>query len=193
VRYTPLAVEGVHLVQMEPREDERGFFARSFAAEEFLEHGMLPAVAQCNVSFNHRAGTLRGFHLSLPPHAEAKFVRCTRGAILDVVVDVRPGSPTFLQHVAVELTADNRDALYMPPHVAHAYQTLTDDAEVLYQVSAPYVPGAEQGYRYDDPAFGVRWPLPVSVVSEKDAAWPAFDADAHAEASRASAAAGGAR
>ena len=137
---------------------------------------MRPEVAQCNVSFNHRAGTLRGLHLSLPGHPESKFIRCTRGAIVDVAVDVRPDSPTYLQHVAVELTAENRNALYLPPHLAHAYQTLTDDTEVLYMVSVPYAAGAEIGFRYDDPAFGVAWPLPVSAISDKDAAWPAFDA-----------------
>jgi dTDP-4-dehydrorhamnose 3,5-epimerase len=181
MKFTPLAVDGVHLVEMEPFSDERGFFARSFDTAEFEQHGMRAEVAQCNVSFNHRAGTMRGLHLSLPGHPEAKFVRCTRGAILDVAVDVRPDSPTYLQHVAVELSADSRNALYLPPHLAHAYQTLTDDAEVLYMVSVPYAPGAEMGFRYDDPAFGVEWPLPVSVVSDKDASWAPFDADANAE------------
>jgi len=175
VRYTELEVAGVHLVELEPHTDDRGFFARSFDTAGFEEHGMRPEVAQCNVSFNHRAGTLRGLHLSLPGHPESKFVRCTRGAVVDVAVDVRPDSPTFLRHVAVELSADNRSALYLPPHVAHAFQTLTDDAEVLYMVSVPYAAGAETGFRYDDPAFGVRWPLPVSVISDKDASWAPFD------------------
>ena len=175
MKYTPQAVDGVHLAQMEPHSDDRGFFARSFAGEEFLAHGMQSTVAQCNVSFNHRAGTLRGLHLSLPGHPESKFIRCTRGAIVDVAVDVRPDSPTYLQSVMVELTADNRDGLYLPAHLAHAYQTLTDDTEVLYMVSVPYAPGAETGFRYDDPAFGLTWPLPVSVISDKDASWPDFD------------------
>jgi dTDP-4-dehydrorhamnose 3,5-epimerase len=182
VRYTSLEVDGVHLVEMEPFSDDRGFFARSFDSAEFEARGMRPEVAQCNVSFNQRAGTLRGLHLSLPGHPESKFIRCTRGAILDVAVDVRPDSPTYLQHIAVELTADNHAGLYLPPHLAHAYETLTDDAEVMYMVSVPYAPGAEIGFRYDDPAFGVEWPLPVSVISEKDASWPAFDADANAAA-----------
>jgi dTDP-4-dehydrorhamnose 3,5-epimerase len=181
VKYVPQPVDGVFLVEMEPFSDERGFFARSYDSGEFAERGMRPEVAQCNVSFNHRAGTLRGLHLSLPGHPEAKFVRCTRGAILDVAVDVRPDSPTFLRHVAVELTADSRNALYLPPHLAHAYQTLTDDTEVLYMVSVPYAPGAEIGFRYDDPAFAISWPLPISTMSEKDASWPAFDADANAD------------
>jgi dTDP-4-dehydrorhamnose 3,5-epimerase len=181
VRYTELAVAGVHLVEMEPHTDDRGFFARSYDSAEFGQHGMRPEVAQVNVSFNHRAGTVRGLHLSLPGHPEAKFVRCTRGAVVDVAVDVRPDSPTYLQHVAVELTADNRSALYLPPHLAHAYQTLTDDTEVLYMVSVPYAPGAETGFRYDDAAFGVRWPLPVSVISDKDASWAPFDEAANRE------------
>ncbi len=181
MKFTPLAVDGVHLVELERREDERGWFARGFAAEEFAAHGLVPDVAHCNISFNHRAGTLRGLHLSLPGHPEAKFVRCTRGAIVDVAVDVRPGSPTYLQHVQVELTADSGAALYLPPHLAHAYQTLTDDTEVLYMVSVPYAPGAETGFRYDDPAFGVSWPRPVSVLSEKDGSWAPFDEAANAE------------
>jgi dTDP-4-dehydrorhamnose 3,5-epimerase len=169
------------VVELEPHTDERGFFARSYDSAEFGQHGMRPEVAQCNVSFNHRAGTLRGLHLSLPGHPESKFVRCTRGAVVDVAVDVRPDSPTFLRHVAVELTADNHRALYLPPHVAHAFQTLTDDSEVLYMVSVPYAPGAEIGFRYDDPAFGLEWPLPVSVISDKDAAWAPFEERANRE------------
>jgi dTDP-4-dehydrorhamnose 3,5-epimerase len=180
VKYTELGVAGVQLVEMEPVSDDRGFFARSYDSAQFEQHGMRPEVAQCNVSFNHAAGTVRGLHLSLPGHPEAKYVRCTRGAIVDFAVDVRPDSPTYLEHAMVELTADNRNALYLPPHLAHAYQTLTDDTEVLYMVSVPYAPGAEIGFRYDDPAFGLSWPLPVSVISEKDSAWPAFDPEANA-------------
>ena len=185
MKYTPLAVDGVHLVEMTPFADERGGFARSFDTAEFEAHGMRPEVAQCNVSWNHRAGTMRGLHLSLPGHPESKFIRCTRGAILDVAVDVRPDSPTFLQHVQVELSAENRLGLYLPPHLAHAYLTLTDDTEVLYMVSVPYAPGAEIGYRYDDPAFDLVWPREVTVISDKDAAWPAFDADDNASRFRA--------
>lgn len=180
--YTPLEVDGTYLVTMQAHVDARGFFARSFSVDEFVDHGMRPDVAQCNVAFTHRAGTIRGLHLSLPGHPEAKLVRCTRGAVLDVAVDVRPDSPTYLRHVAVELTADNRRALYVPPHVAHAYQTLTDDAEVLYMVSEPFAPGAEVGFRYDDPAFGIEWPLRVSMISDKDAGWPPFDEQANAAA-----------
>ncbi|WP_409331693.1 dTDP-4-dehydrorhamnose 3,5-epimerase family protein [Trujillonella humicola] len=180
MKYTELDVAGVHLVEMEPFTDDRGAFARSFDAAEFEALGMQPAVAQCNVSWNHRAGTLRGLHLSLPGHPESKFIRCTRGAIVDVAVDVRPDSPTYLKHVMVELTADNRHGLYLPPHLAHAYLTLTDDTEILYMVSVPYAPGAEIGYRYDDAAFGLAWPREVEVISDKDAAWPAFDPETNA-------------
>lgn len=127
---------------------------------------------QCNLSFNHRAGTLRGMHYQAPPATETKLVRCVRGAIFDVIVDLRPNSPTFLQHVGVELTAENRRALYVPELFAHGYQTLTDDTEVLYMVGEFYTPGAERGLRYDDPALGIAWPLPVSAISEKDLAWP---------------------
>lgn len=182
MKYAPLDVDGVRLVTMEPHSDDRGFFGRAFDVAEFAEHGMTADVAQCNIAFTRRAGTVRGLHLSLPGHPEAKFVRCTRGAIVDVVVDVRPDSSTYLKHVAVELTADNRAALYIPPHLAHAYQTLTDDTEVLYMVSVPYRAGAEVGYRADDPAFGVSWPIPVSAVSAKDASWPLFDHAANAAA-----------
>jgi dTDP-4-dehydrorhamnose 3,5-epimerase len=179
VKFTPLEVDGVHLVELERREDERGWFARGFAEEEFAAHGLIDEIAHCNISFNHRAGTVRGLHLSLPGHPESKFIRCTRGAIVDVAVDVRPDSPTYLKRVQVELSAENGAALYLPPHLAHAYQTLTDDTEVLYMVSVPYAPGAEVGYRHDDPAFGITWPTAVTVVSEKDTAWPAFDHEAN--------------
>jgi len=172
VRYTSTAVEGVLIVELEPRADERGFFARTFDATEFGRHGLDPHVAQANVSFNHRAGTVRGLHRQVPPHAEGKLVRCTAGAIVDVAVDVRPDSPTHGRHAMVELSAQNRTALFVPPYVAHGYQTLVDDTEVVYQVSGPYVPGAEQGFRHDDEAFAITWPLPVTTISAKDASWP---------------------
>ena len=181
MRFVPLEVDGAYRVEMEPFTDERGGFARSFDVETFEAHGMRSAVAQCNISWNERAGTLRGMHLSLPGHPESKFIRCTRGAIVDVAVDVRPDSPTYLRHVQVELSAENHVALYLPPHLAHGYQTLTDDTEVLYMVSVPYAPGAEVGYRYDDPAFGIEWPREVAVISDKDGSWPAFDPEGNAE------------
>jgi dTDP-4-dehydrorhamnose 3,5-epimerase len=175
VKYTRTAVDGVVVVDLELRSDERGFFARTFDAEEFAAHGLDSAVAQCNLSGNHEAGTLRGLHRQVPPYTEGKLVRCTRGAIVDVAVDVRPDSPTFGRHVMVELTADNRRALFLPPYVAHGYQTLVPDTDVLYQVSGRYAPEGEEGYRYDDPALGLTWPVPVSSVSDKDSSWPLVD------------------
>ncbi len=176
---TPLA--GAPIVDIAPIEDDRGFFARSFCRHEFEEHGLKPAVAQCNVSFNHKAGTLRGMHYQLPPAAETKLVRCTRGAILDAIVDLRPDSPTFGEHVAVELSEDNRRALYVPELFAHGYLTLTDGAEVTYQVGEFYTPGFERGIRWDDPALAIMWPRAVVVASEKDRAWPAFDPEERAD------------
>ena len=175
MRFVETELPGAYLIEPELLGDERGFFARTFCAREFTEHGLKPAVAQANLSFNRRQGTLRGMHYQLPPAAEAKLVRCTRGAIYDVIADLRPGSPTYLSHVGVELSEDNRIALYVPELFAHGYQALTDDAEVVYQVSEFYAPGHERGLRYDDPALRIEWPLPVSVVSEKDRSWPRFE------------------
>jgi dTDP-4-dehydrorhamnose 3,5-epimerase len=172
VRFTPTAVDGVMIVEIEPRIDCRGFFSRSFCMSEFADHGLDSAVVQCNVLYSHTAGTIRGLHLQVPPYREAKTVRCTRGAIADVAVDVRPDSATYGKHVMVELTADNHRALYIPPYVAHGFQTLAYDTEVTYQASGPYAAAGEDGYRYDDEAFGIVWPLPAAVISEKDANWP---------------------
>lgn len=166
------AIEGPAIVELERHSDARGFFARTFCIDEFGAAGLPTAVEQCNLSGNFKAGTLRGMHFQIAPYPEAKLVRCIRGAIVDVIVDMRPYSPTRLQHVAVELTADNKTALLVPPYFAHAYQTLVDDTEVLYQVSGSYEPSGERGLRYNDPDLGITWPLPVSVISAKDAAWP---------------------
>lgn len=163
---------GAWLVDFRRIEDERGFFARAFCAREFEERGLKPAIAQVNTSFNHRRGTLRGLHYQHPPAAEAKFLRCIAGAVYDVIVDLRPDSPTFRRHFGVELTAANRRAIYVPEMFAHGYLALTDGAEVLYSASEPYTPGVEGGLRYDDPALGIDWPIPVTVISEKDASWP---------------------
>jgi dTDP-4-dehydrorhamnose 3,5-epimerase len=167
-------LRGAFILDLEYREDHRGFFARTFCAQEFAAHGLKSVVAQCNLSFNHKAGTLRGMHYQIPPAAETKLVRCVRGAIYDVIIDLRPDSPTYGQHIGVELTEDNRRALYVPELFAHGYQALTDGAEVIYQVGEFYTPGYERGIRYDDPAFGIEWPLPVTVISDKDAAWAPF-------------------
>lgn len=168
MRFTPTPLAGAQLVAMEFAEDERGGFARSFCAREFERHGLDPVVAQCNVSWNRRRGTLRGLHYQAPPHAEAKLVRCTRGAIWDVIVDVRPDSPTFRRWYAVELSALNRLALYVPAGFAHGFQTLADDSEVFYQMSAFHAPGHARGLRWDDPLLAIAWPLPDPIVSERD-------------------------
>jgi dTDP-4-dehydrorhamnose 3,5-epimerase len=173
--FTETKLKGAFIIDVELRADQRGAFARTFCAQEFEHHGLKPTVAQCNLSFNHQAGTLRGLHYQVPPAAETKLVRCTKGAIYDVIVDMRPESPTYRQHIGVELTADNRRALYVPELFAHGYQALTDGAEVIYQVGEFYTPGYERGLRYDDPAFGINWPLPVTMISEKDSSWPLFE------------------
>lgn len=165
---------GAFVIELEERVDERGFFARGYCAEEFTAHGLNPTVVQGNVSFNHKAGTLRGMHFQYPPVAETKFVRCTRGALLDVIVDLRPESPTFGRHVAVELTADNRRGLFVPERFAHGFLTLEDRTEATYLVGEYYTPGYEDGLRYDDPELGINWPIPVAVVSEKDQSWTPF-------------------
>ena len=170
--FTKTNIEGVAIVDLVVKRDDRGFFARSFCREEFIANGLEPMVEQCNLSFNHKKGTIRGMHIQIAPHPEAKYVRCIRGAVLDIIVDMRPGSPTRFQHVAVELSQDNRRGLYVPPFFAHGYQTLTDDAEVSYQVSGGYAPQAERGLRYNDPVLQLPWPLPVTVISDKDRSWP---------------------
>ena len=172
MRFTETAIRGAFIVDLEPHADDRGFFSRAFCAREFAEHGMTTTISQVNTSFNHRRGTLRGLHYQDEPAPEAKLVRCVSGAIFDVLVDMRPGSPTYLQHVSVELTAANRRQLFIPELCAAGYQTLADDTEVTYQVSEFYTPETERGMRYDDPVLGIDWPLPVSAISTKDAAWP---------------------
>jgi dTDP-4-dehydrorhamnose 3,5-epimerase len=180
---TETHIADVAIIDLELREDDRGFFARTFDREEFVAAGLNPAVEQCNASFNHQAGTLRGMHYQLAYAPEVKLVRCIRGAIVDQIVDMRPDSPTYLQHVSVELTAENRRALYVPPMFAHGYQTLVDDTEVIYQVSGAYTPAAERGQHHADPALGLHWPLPVTKISGKDAGWALLDVDRAAAAS----------
>jgi dTDP-4-dehydrorhamnose 3,5-epimerase len=165
---------GAVVVEPERRADARGFFARSYCAREFEAHGLDPRVAQCNISFNPRRGTVRGMHFQRPPHAEAKLVRCTAGALWDVALDLRRQSPTFCRHFAVELSAENRKMLYLPEGFAHGYQTLADDTEVFYQVSAAYAPDHAGGVRWDDPAFDITWPLPVTMIAERDRTYPDF-------------------
>ena len=172
MRFEPAAIDGVFTVELERHGDERGFFARTFCEEEFRAAGLEPAVRQGNLSFSRERGTLRGMHYQVEPAPETKLVRCTRGAVLDVIVDLREGSPTYLGHVAVRLDAENRTALYVPRSFAHGFLTLEPDTEVNYLVSAPYTPEAERGLRHDDPRLGIDWPIPVAVISPKDAAWP---------------------
>lgn len=172
MRFEETRLLGAHVIDLEPIADDRGFFARSFCGREFEERGLQSVVAQCNVSFNTRKGTVRGLHFAVEPGAEAKLVRCTRGSIWDVIVDLRPDSPTYREHVGFELSAENRRALYVPIGFAHGFQTLTDDSEVFYQMSGPYVAEAHRAYRFDDPAFGIDWPLTVSALSDRDARSP---------------------
>lgn len=174
MKFVPLGVPGAFLVEIEPHADERGAFARTFCAREFAARGLADRLVQTSLSLNARRGTLRGLHWQAEPHAEAKTVRCVRGRIYDVLVDVRRDSHAFRQHVAVELDADSRNAVYVPPGVAHGFLTLEDDCEVHYAMSEFHAPEAGRGARWDDPAFGVVWPLPVTVVSERDRAWPVF-------------------
>jgi dTDP-4-dehydrorhamnose 3,5-epimerase len=169
--FTETKLAGAYVIDLERREDERGFFARAFCQHEFAEHGLKTLIAQANVAFNRDRGTLRGMHFQFPPAAETKLVRCTRGAIIDAIVDLRPESPTYLEHVAVELTAENGRALYVPERFAHGYQVLADETETSYQVGEFYTPELEGGLRYDDPRLGLEWPLPVREMSEKDRGW----------------------
>jgi dTDP-4-dehydrorhamnose 3,5-epimerase len=162
---------GAYRVRLERHGDERGFFARAFCREEFRDHGLEADVAQANLSVNRRRGTVRGLHFQLPPAAEVKMVRCVRGAVHDVILDLRPESPTFGDSLGVELDDENREMLYVPKGFAHGFQTLTDDAEVFYLVTAAYAPERERGVRYDDPRFEIEWPLEVSEISEKDRTW----------------------
>ncbi len=172
--WSELKLKGAYVYELEPIWDSRGFFARTFSAEDFAQSGLNPNVAQCNLSYNYKKGTVRGMHFQVEPALEVKLVRCVRGAIYDVIVDIRPDSPTFLQYVGVELSAENRRALYVPEMFAHGYQTLTDDVEIFYQVSENYAPQQARGYRYNDPLFNIEWPLPVSEISDKDKNGPDF-------------------
>ena len=173
--FSETILAGAFTIDLERREDERGFFARAFCRREFEQRGLQPLIMQANLAFNRKKGTLRGMHFQFPPKAETKIVRCTRGAILDIIVDLRPESPTYLQHVAVELNEDNGRALYVPERFAHGYQCLADDTETSYQVGEFYSPGDEGGLRYDDPRLGLVWPLPVGAISSKDVAWDYLD------------------
>ena len=172
--FSETELPGAFIVDLEPREDERGFFAREFCQEEFEAHGLKPVVVQANLAFNAKAGTLRGMHFQYPPAAETKLVRCVRGAILDIIVDLRPESPTYLRHIAVELNEDNWRALYVPERFAHGYQALKDKTVTSYHVGEVYTPSAEGGLLHDDPALCLKWPMPVSAISDKDRAFQSY-------------------
>jgi dTDP-4-dehydrorhamnose 3,5-epimerase len=175
--FTETKLPGAVLVELEPARDERGFFARSYCEREFRERGLATRFPQCNVSFNHARGTLRGMHYQLEPHAEVKLVRCTAGAIFDVIVDLRAGSPMRLQWTGVELSARNRSALYIPEGFAHGFLTLEDATEVFYQMGAFHEPGAARGLRWDDPTLAIDWPAAPAVISARDASYPDLDPD----------------
>lgn len=174
MRFTETKIGGAYILDAERIADERGFFARTWARDEFVAHGLNPDLAQCNVSYNRRKGTVRGMHWQSPPYAETKLVRCTAGAIYDVIVDIRPDSPTYREWVSAELSAENRRALSIPEGCAHGFQTLTDDSEVFYQITAYYAPEAARGMRWNDPAINLTWPLPITVISARDAEYPDF-------------------
>jgi len=175
MRFHEREIPGVFVIEPEIIADDRGFFACSWLPAEFEEHGLNARLLQCNISFNKARGTLRGMHFQNKPHQEVKLVRCTRGAIYDVAIDLRPDSPTRYRWVATELTSDNHSMLYIPEGFAHGYQTLTDCTEIFYQISEQYHPQSASGVRWDDPAFKIKWPLPVTVIAERDASYPLLD------------------
>ncbi|HJR76065.1 MAG TPA: dTDP-4-dehydrorhamnose 3,5-epimerase [Nitrospiraceae bacterium] len=165
---------GSYIIELERLDDERGFFARSWCEREFRAQGLDDRIVQCNISFNKKRGTLRGMHYQVDPHAETKLIRCTRGAIHDVIVDLRRDSPTYMRHVAIVLSAENRKMLYVPKGFAHGFQTLEDNTEVFYQMSDFYSPASSRGFRWDDPAFRIPWPQATRTISMKDLSYPDF-------------------
>lgn len=176
--FTETKLKGAYIIDVKRLEDERGFFGRSFCQREFEAFGLNTNAVQANVSFNKKRATLRGMHTQLPPYRESKLVRCTRGAIWDAIVDLRPESETFKQWIGVELTADSYRMLFVPEGFGHGFITLEDNTDVTYQVTGFYTPGAERGFRWDDPAFGIQWPIQPEIISDKDQAAPLFDMSA---------------
>lgn len=172
--FKELSLKGAFVLDLEPKEDDRGFFALSWSKEEFLKRNLDAELAECNVSFNKSKGTVRGMHFQAEPHGQTKLVRCTSGSIFDVIIDLRSGSPTFKKWEGFELSQENRRMLYIPRGFAHGFQTLEDSSEVLYQMSQPFDAASGRGVRWNDPAFGVEWPLPVSVISPRDRDYPDF-------------------
>lgn len=173
--FTETKLKGAFIIEPERSVDERGFFARTWCQGEFEEHGLNTSLTQCSISFNRKKGTLRGMHYQCPPHEEVRLVRCTRGSIYDVVIDLRPQSPTFKQWIASELTAENRRMHYIPEGFAHGFITLTDDTEVFYQMSEPYSGECARGIRWNDPAFGIEWPMEVEAISDRDRSFEDFE------------------
>jgi|HubBroStandDraft_5_1064220.scaffolds.fasta_scaffold23370_4 dTDP-4-dehydrorhamnose 3,5-epimerase len=171
MKFSETPLSGVFLIDVEPREDERGFFARTFCRREFEERGLESNLVQCSLSFNRLRGTVRGVHFQRSPWQEVKIVRCTAGAIFDVIIDLRAESPTFLKYFAVELSSANRRTLYVPKNFAHGFQTLADDTEVAYQMTEFYIPASAAGVRWNDSLFAIPWPLPVSMISDQDAGY----------------------
>jgi dTDP-4-dehydrorhamnose 3,5-epimerase len=174
MRFEDIGIGGAALIAPERREDERGFFARLYCVDELEKHGLAAPISQINTGVSPRAGTLRGLHYQSAPHDEVKIVRCVRGAVFDVIVDLRPDSPTYKRWFGVELSAANGLMLHAPQGTAHGYLTLADDTELIYMTNKPYAPGAARGVRYDDPAFGIRWPAEVRVISKADLGWEPF-------------------
>jgi dTDP-4-dehydrorhamnose 3,5-epimerase len=181
VKFTALPLAGAYAIDLEKRGDDRGFFARFFCEEEFAKHGLVNRFVQINTSLTGKEGTLRGMHYQLPPAAEVKVVRCVRGALYDVILDLRPHSPTFGRSVGLELSEDNRTMMYVPEGFAHGFLTLKPDTEAIYLVSAAYAPAAERGVRFDDPKFAIAWPRPPLELSEKDRKWPDYEPQFHGE------------
>ena len=175
MKFTQTKLKGAYIIELEKREDDRGFFARTFCKNEFTEHGLETRFVQANMSSNPKKGTLRGMHYQVDPHQEVKVVRCTKGAIYDVIVDLRKDSPTYKEWIGIELTDKNYKMLYIPKDFAHGFITLQDNSEVMYLVSEFYTPGAETGLRYNDPGFRIKWPVPVEIISEKDANWEDYE------------------
>lgn len=175
MKFTETPLKGAWVLDLEPRGDERGYFARAFCRKEFEAHGLEPKVVQSNVSYSRDAGTMRGMHWQKAPAEETKLMRCVRGSIYDVIIDLRPDSLTFLQHFGIELSATNRKMLFVPRGFAHGFMTLVDGSETLYMVSEFYTPECEDGLRYDDPKFDIKWPMAATVVSDKDLSWPLYE------------------
>ena len=168
-------LNGAYLIELEKFKDERGFFARSYCFREFEDLGLNPRIVQCNVSYNLKKGTMRGMHYQMPPHAEAKLVRCIRGAIYDVIIDLRPDSKTYRKHYGVQLDSENRRMLFVPEGFAHGFLTLEENTEIFYQMSEFFAPNSARGFRWNDPAFGIKWPIEIKVVSDRDRTYPDFE------------------